>query len=300
MYPIEHLGDDTDGPSEPAAGVCGALNTLQMCEEWEQVKEHVSQAQIIFCDLHSHPQVALQLAACAVETATKGCPKTCVGVSSPLVWARTTDDGCTTMPGTESGLEASNTNSAQPPEVPYTNSTLLSSADVPSQSATLECSSLKSASRRAAPSAIETKQAEDALLLRHDPDRVRTYVVCPGLLYGRGECDAGFHGAFASCWRGLPGNVLPVLGNGNNCLPMVHVADLSRYMLAAAVMAPEERYLLVADDTTNTQKTVMEAISTSLGSGAVVESTQGLALVTEVCPSQQASSIFLPSHEKSC
>ena len=71
-------------------------------------------------------------------------------------------------------------------------------------------------------------------------------------------------------------------------------------MLAAAVMAPEERYLLVADDTTNTQKTVMEAISTSLGSGAVVESTQGLALVTEVCPSQQASSIFLPSHEKSC
>jgi len=53
---------------------------------------------------------------------------------------------------------------------------------------------------------------------------LRTYVICPGLMYGNGE-DALFN-HFRKAWM-HPEEELYVIGDGANVLPMIHVRDLA-------------------------------------------------------------------------
>jgi len=53
--------------------------------------------------------------------------------------------------------------------------------------------------------------------------RIKPYVVCAGIMYGNGERILFEH--FRKMWAG---EKLPLLGEGTNTLPMVHVKDIAR------------------------------------------------------------------------
>ncbi len=68
-----------------------------------------------------------------------------------------------------------------------------------------------------------------------------TFVVSSGLPYGRGE--GPFHWLFKSAWL-LYDASLPVLGDGNNVIPAIHVADLAFAVVNVVERLPERRYIL--------------------------------------------------------
>ena len=63
-------------------------------------------------------------------------------------------------------------------------------------------------------------------------DNVRVHVICSGLPYGHGEANDVFYEFFRRAWLSLHPDLasLPVIGDGNNVLPTVHVADLARFV----------------------------------------------------------------------
>jgi nucleoside-diphosphate-sugar epimerase len=119
--------------------------------------------------------------------------------------------------------------------------------------------------------------------------RLATHVVCPGLLYGRGECEAMFLHLFKQCWEATAAAPAPsVYGSGSNRLPLLHISDLAQYVaevaeaaasafIAAAVakqddsveVVPVPQYLLVADESRSTQGAVVQAVSSALGTGRI-------------------------------
>ncbi|KAF4672089.1 hypothetical protein FOL47_000956 [Perkinsus chesapeaki] len=85
---------------------------------------------------------------------------------------------------------------------------------------------------------------EDKALALNTKPNVISYVVCHGVLYGRGELQEGFYGLFKDSWRGQRDS-LCIFGSGDNCLPMIHILDLARivkalFTRAAAVASGQE------------------------------------------------------------
>jgi nucleoside-diphosphate-sugar epimerase len=136
--------------------------------------------------------------------------------------------------------------------------------------------------RLAAPSALTVKQAEDALLLRHVAGRLSTYIICPGVLYGNGEWHLGLHAAFACAWQGGASTIMSMIGDGGNCMPMLHVVDLATCVTALSTAAMDQRYIIMTDDFRGTQAEVMRAISSSVGSGKAAASTRHSGLMSQV------------------
>lgn len=66
--------------------------------------------------------------------------------------------------------------------------------------------------------------------------KLRTHVICSGLLYGNGEANDGFYEFFRRAWISLHPDLaaLPVVGDGKNNLPTIHVRDLARFVIALA------------------------------------------------------------------
>ena len=65
---------------------------------------------------------------------------------------------------------------------------------------------------------------------------------------------------------------LPVIGQGDNYLPTIHVNDLGNSLDLIINHGHEfGQYLLAVDQSSNTQKELMLAISEGIGSGAVQE-----------------------------
>ena len=65
---------------------------------------------------------------------------------------------------------------------------------------------------------------------------------------------------------------LPVIEKGENYLPTIHVNDLSNSIDLIINHGQEfSQYLLAVDQSSNTQKDLMQAISEGIGSGAVQE-----------------------------
>jgi adenylate kinase len=94
-----------------------------------------------------------------------------------------------------------------------------------------------------------------------------SFVIFAGLMYGEGE--GILHDLFKQAWL-LDQPQLPLLGEGKNTIPMVHVRDLACCIvnLAVAETKPELRYLAAVDDANPTQEEVVTAISKVLGTGA--------------------------------
>ncbi len=112
-------------------------------------------------------------------------------------------------------------------------------------------------------------------------DKLKTYVIWSGLLYGCGE--GVLHSLFKCSWLGTH-KTLPILGLGNNKVPMIHVSDLAGVVLAVAQKRPAEFSTVVAVDRGESCiGDVVKAISTSLQSGEVknVGTDEYLAFMTQ-------------------
>jgi adenylate kinase len=97
---------------------------------------------------------------------------------------------------------------------------------------------------------------------------LRTFVLCSGILYGDGE-DV-FYSLFRQAWLQEP-PALPIIGDGRNRMPTVHVRDLAQFVRACIEKKPPQQYIFAIDHTPRPlQKKIVEAISRSLGTGKTV------------------------------
>ena len=116
------------------------------------------------------------------------------------------------------------------------------------------------------------KEIEDQVL-SFTMEGVKTFVICPGLLYGSGE-DALEH-FFRAAWLQMP-QKLPIPGDGQNYLPAIHVNDLATFALKIADSPPEQKYHFAFDGNKDrTLGSLIQSISAAVGSGQIecVEST---------------------------
>lgn len=101
---------------------------------------------------------------------------------------------------------------------------------------------------------------------------IRVHVVWAGFMYGNGEQNDIFYEFFRRAWVSLHPDLaaLPVIENGDNNLPTVHVTDLTNSI--DLILTDGEGFsntLFAVDQSkTSTQKEIMAAISQGIGSGA--------------------------------
>ena len=60
----------------------------------------------------------------------------------------------------------------------------------------------------------------ETLALSNTNQNLKTYIVCPGFIYGCGE-DL-FYDYFKMSWLEIPGK-LPIIGKGKNTIPTIHI-----------------------------------------------------------------------------
>ena len=110
------------------------------------------------------------------------------------------------------------------------------------------------------------REAEE-MVLSFKKENVKCYVIAAGLLYGNGEAILNSH--FKKAWLQEPLR-LPVVGQGNNLVPTVHVTDLARMVKKVFESKPEKSYIFGIDTTNKpTQKKLITAISRGIGTGLV-------------------------------
>ncbi|KAF4710277.1 hypothetical protein FOZ62_025381, partial [Perkinsus olseni] len=83
------------------------------------------------------------------------------------------------------------------------------------------------------------KALEDRALALNDKENVTSYVVCHGVLYGRGELPGIFYDLFKEAWIGRKDSVR-ICGAGGNRVPMVHIVDVARTVEALYARALAE------------------------------------------------------------
>lgn len=270
--------------------------------QWARIADECAAADLIVCDLSTHAELALRLLASAGASDRRTC-LTCIGISTPLVWARTpprfesaavpcetepqaaaTHERGTASSGASDGEVSAATATAKQDleEDARASTTSQSSAarDAPPQRAphtAVDC-----AVRAASPDAQAVRQTEELFMQRHTPGHMRTHVICPGVLYGHGESPAGFLARFREAWQGGDAVALPVAGDGGNVLPTLHVADLASGIVALARSDLDSRYLVLCDDANDTQLDVVQCISSKLGCGNVDRATTAWPALEEV------------------
>lgn len=83
-------------------------------------------------------------------------------------------------------------------------------------------------------------------VLNFKKEGVKTYVISAGVLYGQGE--EVFNSHIKKAWLQDP-QKLPIVGEGNNLVPTIHVTDLARMVKKAFESAPERQYIFGIDNT---------------------------------------------------
>lgn len=61
-------------------------------------------------------------------------------------------------------------------------------------------------------------------------NKLKTYVICSGIIYGMEEGDLFF--LFKLAWEN---ETLPLFKPGNNYVPLIHIKDLIKYLFALCV-----------------------------------------------------------------
>lgn len=176
-----------------------------------------------------------------------------IGVSTPLVWAATRPPP--PVPLGEDFLAPTSAAPSRPmsgkhdhtdhAETESTTSALpdgmaleggskpATAADAYASAAAFGALTDKDAPRRAPCLAARDVHEVEQLILRSGrKNKLRTYVVCPGLLYGCGEEEEGLHPLMRTAWE--VAGPLTIYGPGTNHLPMVHVEDAASYIAAVA------------------------------------------------------------------
>ncbi|CAD8167287.1 unnamed protein product [Paramecium octaurelia] len=97
-----------------------------------------------------------------------------------------------------------------------------------------------------------------------DKPQLHAYVITPGLVYGNGE-DI-LYDLFKTAWM-TPDAELPIYGDGNNIIPMIHVNDLANIVNKTVTLTPNEKYIFAVDYDNMTQKKLVTTIAKSVGNG---------------------------------
>jgi nucleoside-diphosphate-sugar epimerase len=106
-----------------------------------------------------------------------------------------------------------------------------------------------------------------ALAAANTNSMLKTYIVCPGFIYGCGE--DFFYEYFRMAWNQTP-DKLPVIGDGSNIIPTIHIQDVANLIKRIIEKKPINRYIFAVDRTYNrTLKDLMIAISKCVGNGEV-------------------------------
>ena len=120
--------------------------------------------------------------------------------------------------------------------------------------------------RQASSEYAKIKEVEDKVL-EFKKEGVKTYVISAGVLYGLGESIFNHH--FERAWKQDP-EKLPIIGEGKNFVPTIHVRDLARMIKKISEAPPEQRYIFGIDNTKKpTQKKLIQAIADGIGTGLV-------------------------------
>lgn len=103
---------------------------------------------------------------------------------------------------------------------------------------------------------------------------LKVHVVCSGLPFGNGEANDIFYEFFRRSWLSSHPELaaLPVIGDGQNALPTIHVSDLAKCVrtLTEAKEPISKQYFVAVDQCkSKKQIEIMQAISSTLGSGAI-------------------------------
>ena len=107
------------------------------------------------------------------------------------------------------------------------------------------------------------------MALSVEKENLKVFIVCSGVLYGKGE--EVFHNHFKHAWLQEP-EFLPYLGDGNNIIPTIHKTDLVNLIEEIANRPPEDlfKYILAIDNgKKRTQRDIVECISENVGTKKV-------------------------------
>ena len=98
--------------------------------------------------------------------------------------------------------------------------------------------------------------------------KLRVHVLCSGIRYGNGE--RTFYDHFQKAWIQDP-KELPIIGEGENLVPTIHIIDLARLVRRTVIENPKEYPYIFAIDKTRkpTQKRLITEISKGMGTGKV-------------------------------
>ena len=96
---------------------------------------------------------------------------------------------------------------------------------------------------------------------------LKVHILCAGIRYGLGE--AVFYDHFKNAWLQAPAE-LPIIGEGKNLIPTIHICDLARATRRIVADKIEKEYIFAVDRTSRpTQKRLIQAISSGIGTGKV-------------------------------
>ena len=274
-YQVYRIGQGKTGQYDIAAeDVVGAGAEVL----WKAIEE----ASVIACDLNASCRVSLRLLSIAAEGRSLTSPKAFIALSNPLVWSRTTivertksADG----PGETLGRgdvhqhpvpAAEDGKSFERVEQGLERHDGMESGYI--MGTPVEVSADQYEQRVPAPGMEHLYQAENTVLFKHIPGSFHTHVVCPGVLYGNGESNTGFHDVFAKAWQSDLTTALPVYGSGQNLIPTIHVDDCASYVVHLALTQSDVRYLFATDDSCAPQSAIVQGISGWFATGDTFQS----------------------------
>ena len=107
----------------------------------------------------------------------------------------------------------------------------------------------------------------ESLALSNTNPMLKVYIICPGFVYGCGE--NFFFDYFRLCWFGTC-PFIPIIGEGGNHLPTIHILDLVHVIKRVLERKPVENYIVACDKTKDKRmKNVIESIAKAMGNGEV-------------------------------
>ncbi|PZC85369.1 hypothetical protein B5X24_HaOG201865 [Helicoverpa armigera] len=104
---------------------------------------------------------------------------------------------------------------------------------------------------------------EVILMARKYRPIIGALVVCAGVTYG-GKEDTLFYW-FQKAWECEP--ILPILGRGNNAVPLINVVDLALIIHNLVLEFPKKLYILAVEQNVSKQKEIIKPLGRLMGSG---------------------------------